>query len=128
GKTTLLRLINRLCKPDVGRILVNGEDTSTISETALRRKIGYVIQHIGLFQHLTIARNIAIVPEILKWPKARITQRVDELLDLVGLEPVRFRDRYPRQLSGGQQQRVGLARSLAGDPGILLMDEPFGAL
>lgn len=128
GKTTLLRLINRLCKPDTGRILVNGEDISTVSETALRRKIGYVIQHIGLFQHLTIARNIAIVPEILKWPKTRITERVDELLNLVGLEPSQFRDRYPRQLSGGQQQRVGLARALAGDPGILLMDEPFGAL
>lgn len=128
GKTTLLRLINRLCQPDTGQVLVNGEDISQISEITLRRKIGYVIQHIGLFQHLTIARNIAIVPEILKWPKSKIRQRVDELLSLVGLEPGQYRDRYPRQLSGGQQQRVGLARALAGDPGILLMDEPFGAL
>lgn len=128
GKTTLLKLINRLCKPDSGIIRVNGEDISTVSEIELRRKIGYVIQHVGLFQHLTIARNIAIVPEILKWPKAKINNRVDELLNLVGLEPAQFRQRYPRQLSGGQQQRVGLARALAGDPGILLMDEPFGAL
>lgn len=128
GKTTLLRLVNRLCEPDAGRVLVNGQDISEGSEIELRRKIGYVIQHTGLFQHLTIARNIAIVPEILKWPQARIEQRVNELMVLVGLDPLQYRDRYPRQLSGGQQQRVGLARALASDPGILLMDEPFGAL
>lgn len=128
GKTTLLKLINRLCRPDSGVIRVSGEDISMVSDIALRRRIGYVIQHVGLFQHLTIARNIAIVPEILKWPKPKIEQRIDELLTLVGLEPAQFRQRYPRQLSGGQQQRVGLARALAGDPGILLMDEPFGAL
>jgi len=128
GKTTLLKLINRLYQPDSGKIRVHGEDISKAAATCLRRKIGYVIQHIGLFQHLTIAHNIAIVPEILKWPKAKIALRVDELLELVGLEPGQYRDRYPRQLSGGQQQRVGLARALAGDPGILLMDEPFGAL
>lgn len=128
GKTTLLKLINRLHQPDSGTILVHGEDISSVAATSLRRKIGYVIQHIGLFQHLTIAQNIAIVPEILKWPKAKIALRIDELLELVSLEPGQYRDRYPRQLSGGQQQRVGLARALAGDPGILLMDEPFGAL
>ncbi len=128
GKTTLLKLINRLHQPDSGKIWVHGEDISQAAATCLRRKIGYVIQHIGLFQHLTIAQNIAIVPEILKWPKVKIALRVDELLELVGLEPGQYRERYPRQLSGGQQQRVGLARALAGDPGILLMDEPFGAL
>ncbi len=128
GKTTLLKLINRLYEPDTGHILVDGQDTATIPKTELRRKIGYVIQHIGLFQHLSIAENIAIVPEILHWTPAQIRARTDELLHLVGLEPSQHRDRYPRQLSGGQQQRVGLARALAGDPGILLMDEPFGAL
>lgn len=128
GKTTLLRLVNRLCEPDSGKVLVNGKDIAQGSEIELRRKIGYVIQHTGLFQHLTIARNIAIVPEVLRWQQSRIDQRVDELMRLVGLEPEQYRERYPRQLSGGQQQRVGLARALASDPGILLMDEPFGAL
>lgn len=128
GKTTLLKLVNRLCEPDAGRVLVNGQDIALGSEIELRRRIGYVIQHTGLFQHLSIARNIAIVPEILRWPQNRIDQRVNELMALVGLEPEQYRNRYPRQLSGGQQQRVGLARALASDPGILLMDEPFGAL
>ena len=128
GKTTLLKLINRLLEPTSGKILVNGQDTAQVPATELRRKIGYVIQQIGLFPHLTVARNIAIVPEILGWRKERIERRIDELLELVELEPAKFRSRYPSQLSGGQQQRVGLARALAGEPSIMLMDEPFGAI
>jgi osmoprotectant transport system ATP-binding protein len=128
GKTTLLKLINRLHKPSGGRILINDQDIASIPVTELRRGIGYVIQQTGLFQHMTVAKNIAVVPEILRWPKARIKQRVDALLALVSLEPSEYRNSYPRQLSGGQQQRVGLARALAGDPDILLMDEPFGAI
>jgi osmoprotectant transport system ATP-binding protein len=127
GKTTLLKLINRLYEPSGGRVLIDGVDAASVPATALRRRMGYVIQQTGLFPHMRIERNIATVPELLGWERERIDARVDELLTLVGL-PLEFRRRYPRQLSGGQQQRVGIARALAADPGILLMDEPFGAL
>jgi osmoprotectant transport system ATP-binding protein len=127
GKTTLLKLINRLYEPDRGRILLDGVDVRTMHGYALRRRIGYVIQQVGLFPHLRVEHNIATVPELLGWPRDRIRARVDELLDLVGL-PRSYGQRYPRQLSGGEQQRVGLARALAADPAIMLMDEPFGAL
>lgn len=128
GKTTLLKLINRLYKADKGQILLGGQNIETIPKTQLRRKIGYVIQQTGLFQHMSVAQNIALVPQILGWKKPRIQDRVNELLSLVGLEPEIYGRRFPRQLSGGQQQRVGLARALAGDPEVLLMDEPFGAI
>jgi osmoprotectant transport system ATP-binding protein len=127
GKTTLLKLINRLYEPDAGRILVDGLDARSIRAFELRRRIGYVIQQIGLFPHLRVEQNIATVPELLGWGRNRTSARIDELLDLVGL-PRTYRRRYPRQLSGGEQQRVGLARALAADPTIMLMDEPFGAL
>lgn len=127
GKTTLLKMVNRLYEPTSGRILVNGEDTASVSPTELRRHIGYVIQQTGLFPHLRIEDNIATVPRLLRWDKARIDRRVDELLELVNL-PLDYRRRYPRQLSGGEQQRVGVARALAADPPIVLMDEPFGAI
>jgi osmoprotectant transport system ATP-binding protein len=117
-----------LYEPDSGRILLFGEDISTVDVVKVRRRIGYVIQQIGLFPHYTIIENIATVPKLLNWEPDRIKERVDELLTLVGLEPTEFRERYPSQLSGGQQQRVGLARALAADPKILLMDEPFGAI
>ncbi len=128
GKTTLLKMINRLHEPTAGRIEVDGVEIRDLPPTLLRRRIGYVIQQVGLFPHQTVARNIATVPRILGWDRARIAERVDFLLDLVRLPPEQFRHRRPRQLSGGQQQRVGIARALAGDPPILLMDEPFGAL
>ena len=128
GKTTLLKMVNRLYEPDTGSIILFGEDISTVDVVKVRRRIGYVIQQIGLFPHYTVCDNIATVPKLLKWDKAKIDTRVDELLNLVGLEPKEFRDRYPSQLSGGQQQRVGLARALAVDPKIMLMDEPFGAV
>ncbi len=128
GKTTTLRMINRLVEPTEGRVLIEGQDTRAMRPEELRRKMGYVIQSVGLFDHMTIAQNVGVVPRLLGWPKERIAARVDELLALVGLEPRAFRDKYPRQLSGGQQQRVGVARALAADPPILLMDEPFGAL
>ena len=128
GKTTLIQLINRLHDPDAGQVLVEGRDVAQADPVELRRGIGYVIQQTGLFPHMTVAENIACVPEILKWDRARITARVDELLNLVGLDPVEFKDRYPRQLSGGQQQRVGLARALAANPSLMLFDEPFGAI
>jgi osmoprotectant transport system ATP-binding protein len=128
GKTTILKMMNRLIEPTTGRILLEGEDVTEVNADQLRRRIGYVIQQVGLFPHLSIADNIAVVPKMLGWGKARITSRVDELLHLVGMEPVEFRDRYPRQLSGGQQQRVGVARGLAADPAVMLMDEPFGAI
>ena len=128
GKTTLLKMVNRLVEPSAGEILFAGKNIRAWDVTALRRQIGYVIQQIGLFPHLTVAQNIAVVPELLGWEKTRIAARVDELLELVQLEPARYRKRYPAQLSGGQQQRVGLARALAANPDLLLMDEPFGAL
>jgi osmoprotectant transport system ATP-binding protein len=128
GKTTSMRMVNRLIEPTEGEILINGEPNTSMSGTRLRRKIGYVIQQIGLFPHRTIATNIATVPSLLGWDKGRIRERVDELLDLVGLDPNVYRDRYPAELSGGQQQRVGVARAMAADPPIMLMDEPFGAV
>ncbi len=127
GKTTLLKMVNRLYEPSSGRIVVNGEDTATVSPTTLRRHIGYVIQQTGLFPHLRIEDNIATVPRLLGWEKARVDARVDEMLALVNL-PLAYRSRFPRQLSGGEQQRVGVARALAADPPIVLMDEPFGAI
>lgn len=128
GKTTALRLINRLIEPDSGRILLHGEDLRTIDPIVLRRQIGYAIQHIGLFPHMTVEENIAIVPKLLGWKKEKIEQRVVELLHMMGLKPASFRSLYPSKLSGGQKQRVGVARALAADPPIILMDEPFGAL
>ncbi|WP_111510304.1 ABC transporter ATP-binding protein [Mycobacterium kyogaense] len=128
GKTTTMRMINRLSEPTSGRILIGDDDALSIKPTELRRSIGYAIQQAGLFPHMTIRQNVALVPGLLKWDRQRIADRVDELLDLVGLEPGQYADRYPRQLSGGQQQRVGVARALAADPPVLLMDEPFGAV
>lgn len=128
GKTTLLKMVNRLYEPDSGSIVLFGENVRDVDVIKVRRRIGYVIQQVGLFPHMTVARNVATVPELLHWDDQRINSRVDELLSLVGLEPELFRNRYPRQLSGGQQQRVGLARALAVDPKIMLLDEPFGAL
>jgi osmoprotectant transport system ATP-binding protein len=128
GKSTALRMINRLEERDSGRILVAGEDVRSVAPEALRRRIGYAIQSIGLFPHWTVAQNVATVPELLRWPRARIDERTTGLLALLGLDPAQFRDRYPHELSGGQQQRVGVARALAADPELLLMDEPFGAL
>lgn len=128
GKTTLLKMTNRLIEPTSGTIRLDGEDVREMEPTRLRRRMGYVIQQVGLFPHMNVARNIAVVPELLGWNKERIAERVDELLALVNLPPQEFRGRYPAQLSGGQQQRVGLARALAGDPEVLLMDEPFGAI
>src|SRR4051795_592846 len=127
GKTTTLRMINRLIEPTSGRILVEGEDVMKVDPVGLRRRIGYVIQQIGLFPHMTIAENVGTVPRLLGWPKAKIKDRVEEMLRLVGLDPAEFLARHPRHLSGGQQQRVGVARALAADPPGMLMDEPFGA-
>jgi len=128
GKTTTLRLINRMIEPSSGRIFLNGEDVTKANPDQLRRRIGYVIQQVGLFPHMTIADNIGLIPRTLGWDNKRIQARVDELLDLVGLEPATYRRRHPKQLSGGQQQRVGVARALAADPPVMLMDEPFGAV
>ncbi|MDQ3795661.1 MAG: ATP-binding cassette domain-containing protein, partial [Actinomycetota bacterium] len=128
GKTTTMRMINRLIEPTEGEILIDGEPNTRMSGTQLRRKVGYAIQQIGLFPHRTIAENIATVPSLLGWDKRRIKERVDELQELVGLDPDDYRDRYPAELSGGQQQRVGVARAMAADPPIMLMDEPFGAV
>jgi osmoprotectant transport system ATP-binding protein len=128
GKTTLLKMINRLIEPTAGRIHLGDEDVTDQHPDRLRRRIGYVIQAGGLFPHMTVERNVAMVPRMLGWDRSRITDRVDELLDLVGLDPGEYRGRYPRELSGGQQQRVGVARALAADPPVLLMDEPFGAV
>lgn len=128
GKTTTLRMVNRVIEPTGGTILVDGKDTRTMDPVALRRSIGYVLQRIGLFPHMTVAENVAIVPQLLRWPREAIDARVDELLELVRLPPARYRDRSPRELSGGQAQRVGVARALAARPQVMLMDEPFGAL
>lgn len=128
GKTTTLKMINRLIEPTDGRILIGDDDVTKIDATQLRRRIGYVIQAGGLFPHMTVAANISLVPRMLGWDAKRISERVDELLELVSLEPDFYRDRYPKHLSGGQQQRVGVARALAADPPVLLMDEPFGAV
>jgi len=128
GKTTSLKMINRLINPTSGRITIDGDDVKNHKVDDLRRKIGYVIQGGSLFPHLTVADNVGVVPGLLKWDKKRIAARTDELLDMVGLDPARYRDRYPRELSGGQQQRVGVARGLAADPPVILMDEPFGAV
>jgi osmoprotectant transport system ATP-binding protein len=128
GKTTILKLINRLLLPTSGEVRVEGRLTTGWDPIHLRRRIGYVLQDVGLFPHLTIARNIGIVPHLEGWAADRTRARVDELLELVGLRPDEYRDRFPRELSGGQRQRVGVARALAADPPVLLMDEPFGAL
>ena len=127
GKTTTLKMINRLVEPTSGSIELDGEDVTHVDPNRLRRRIGYVIQQTGLLPHLTVGANVALVPRLLGWPSARVRARVDEMLELVGLDPAEHRDRYPRELSGGQQQRVGVARALAADPPVLLMDEPFGA-
>ncbi|MEW2517717.1 betaine/proline/choline family ABC transporter ATP-binding protein [Actinacidiphila alni] len=128
GKSTTLKMINRLIEPSSGRIRINDEDVTAIDPVKLRRKVGYAIQSSGLFPHMTVAENIALVPKMVGWSKSRVKDRVEEMLDLVGLDPREFHGRYPRQLSGGQQQRVGVARALAADPPVLLMDEPFGAV
>lgn len=128
GKTTLLKMVNRLYEQSEGTILIDGKDTKKVPLNELRRQIGYVIQQSGLFPHMTIEQNIAVVPEMLGWSKAEISNRIDELMDLVHLDPKLYRKRYPGQMSGGQQQRVGLARALAADPPFMLMDEPFGAI
>ena len=128
GKSTTLKMINRLMPHDTGSIRVAGEDVTRVPVEQLRRRMGYVIQSIGLFPHWTVERNVATVPQLLGWPKARTRDRVTELLELLRLDPTHFRGRYPHELSGGQQQRVGVARALAGEPAVLLMDEPFGAL
>ena len=128
GKTTTMRMINRLIEPTSGRITIGGKDALSIDPNELRRTIGYSIQQAGLFPHMTIAQNVGMVPGLIGWNKKRIDDRTDEMLDLVGLDPAVYRQRYPRQLSGGQQQRVGVARALAADPPVLLMDEPFGAV
>jgi len=128
GKTTTLKLVNRLYTPTSGKVVVEGKSTTEWDAINLRRRIGYVIQEGGLFPHFTIARNVGLVPSLSGWDEQKTKSRVDELLKLVGLEPSRFADRYPRELSGGQRQRVGVARALAADPALLLLDEPFGAL
>ncbi|WP_410647236.1 ABC transporter ATP-binding protein [Amycolatopsis sp. cmx-4-54] len=128
GKTTTMRMINRLIEPTSGRITIGGDDALKLDVDTLRRRIGYAIQQAGLFPHFTVAQNIAVVPGLLGWDKKKVNDRVEEMMDLVGLDPADFRDRFPRQLSGGQQQRVGVARALAADPPVLLMDEPFGAV
>jgi osmoprotectant transport system ATP-binding protein len=128
GKTTTLKMINRLIEPTNGRILMDGQDVRTTDPVQLRRSIGYVFQGIGLFPHLSVAENVAVVPRLLGWPRPRIEARVDELLELVHLSPGEYRTRMPRELSGGQQQRVGFARALAAGQPVMLLDEPFGAL
>jgi osmoprotectant transport system ATP-binding protein len=128
GKTTTMKMINRLVEPTSGRVTIDGADVASLPPVDLRRRIGYVIQQVGLFPHLTVAENVAVVPRLLGWGEARITERVEELLELVGLDPGAHRSRYPAVLSGGERQRVGVARAMAADPSVLLMDEPFGAV
>ena len=128
GKTTTMKMINRIIEPSTGRILVGGDDVTDVDPTQLRRRIGYVIQNVGLFPHQSIRTNVATVPKLLGWDKQRTRDRVEELLSTVGLDPATFGDRYPHQLSGGQRQRAGVARALAADPSVLLMDEPFSAV
>lgn len=128
GKTTIMKMVNRLIEPTEGIISINGGNVREMNAVKLRRTIGYVIQQIGLFPHMTIQQNIAVVPNMLGWKPAKIAQRVDELIELVGMDPPTYRDRYPRELSGGQRQRIGVARALAADPPVMLMDEPFGAV
>ena len=128
GKTTTMRMINRMIEPDSGSVTIDGRDVLAIDPVELRRSIGYVIQQVGLFPHWSIADNIATVPRLLRWSPGRIAARVDELLALVGMDPGAYRERFPRELSGGQKQRVGVARALAADPPVMLMDEPFGAI
>ncbi|GAC1320800.1 MAG: betaine/proline/choline family ABC transporter ATP-binding protein [Chloroflexota bacterium] len=128
GKTTSLKMVNRLVEPSTGQVLIDGEDVMSVEVTALRRRIGYVIQQIGLFPHQTVAENIATVPRLLGWPRARIQTRVEELINLIGLDPSQVRNRYPAQLSGGERQRIGVARAMAAEPPVMLMDEPFGAV
>ncbi|MDF2626756.1 MAG: glycine betaine/carnitine/choline transporter ATP-binding protein [Symbiobacteriaceae bacterium] len=128
GKTTTMKMINRLHEPTAGTISVNGQDIMQMDPVELRRSIGYVIQQIGLFPHMTIAQNVELVPRLLGWDAARRQQRINELMPMVGLDPAIYRDRYPKELSGGQQQRVGVIRALAAEPDLILMDEPFGAL
>lgn len=128
GKTTLLKMVNRIYEPDSGEIKLFGQNIKEMDPVKLRRSIGYVIQQVGLFPHMTIYNNIATVPKILGWDKNRIRNRVEELFELVNLDYKEFKDRYPAQLSGGQQQRIGLARALAADPSLMLLDEPFGAI
>jgi osmoprotectant transport system ATP-binding protein len=128
GKTTTLKLVNRLLTPTSGQVMVEGKATTEWDVIRLRRRTGYVIQEAGLFPHFTVEQNVALVPSLERWDEKRVRDRVRELLSLVGLDAERFADRYPRELSGGQRQRVGVARALAGDPPLLLMDEPFGAL
>ena len=128
GKTTTMKLINRLIEPSSGRIFLDDEDVTKVNPDQLRRRIGYVIQQIGLFPHMTIAENIATVPKLLGWDRDRVTKRVDELLETVGMDPDAYRSRYPKQLSGGQRQRIGVARAMSADPDVMLMDEPFGAI
>src|SRR2546422_6608732 len=128
GKTTTLRLVNRLLTPTTGEVFVAGKATSDWEVIRLRRRTGYVIQEAGLFPHFTVAQNVGLVPSLEDWPEPRVRERVHEMLSLVGLDSKKFADRYPRELSGGQRQRVGVARALAADPPLLLMDEPFGAL
>jgi osmoprotectant transport system ATP-binding protein len=128
GKTTILKLVNRLLTPDEGAVIVEGRDTREWEPIRLRRRVGYVLQDVGLFPHMSVAGNVGVSPRLEKWDAARIAARVDELLELVGLVPAQFATRWPDELSGGQRQRVGVARALAVDPPVLLMDEPFGAL
>ena len=128
GKTTTMRMINRLIEPDSGKIYLQGEDVTSVNSDELRRRIGYVIQQIGLFPHMTIADNIATVPQLLGWDKKRTSERIDELLEMVGMDPSTHRNRYPKELSGGQRQRIGVARAMAADPPVILMDEPFSAI
>ncbi|WP_155375612.1 ABC transporter ATP-binding protein [Catellatospora vulcania] len=128
GKSTILRMVNRLIEPTGGRMWLGDQEITAVDPIALRRRIGYVIQNVGLFPHQTVRDNVGTVPKLLGWPRAQVADRTAELLDLVGLDPARYADRYPNELSGGQRQRVGVARALAADPVVLLMDEPFSAV